>query len=118
MIEAKHQPGFFLNFTPIRNETVTGASNQQRHTRVNAENLENLRSLSEELRSHEDQPKGGFGGVELRAQFFSPLLQSALVKIAGPMSGHGKVTLHEQEVNGKTVNGNCGMGGGRVKSKR
>ena len=76
---------------------------------MNAENLENLRGLSEELRTHEDQTEGRFGGVELRAQLFSPLLQSALVKIAGPMSDHGKVTLHEQEVNGKTVNGNCGM---------
>ena len=34
-------------------------------------------------------------------------LQGALVKIAGPMSSHGKVTLHKEKLNGKTAIGNC-----------
>ena len=56
-VQGQRQAGIFFDFLFSHDQSLAGASGQQRHLRMHAQNFQNLFGLRKELRCHKHQPQ-------------------------------------------------------------
>src|ERR1043166_2300405 len=73
---------------------------QQRNSRMDPEQFQNLGCVLEEFWTHENQPERQLRRVDFRSQPLRPLLQPGFVKAGGPMRRHRVLILHGKKLMG------------------
>ena len=76
--------GLLFPFASTDDQTGAGATGQQRHLAMHADQFENLGGHGKILRRHENQPQRHLGGAQLLAQINGPIAHPGVVEFPLP----------------------------------